>query len=205
MKAKLSPSLVLIGSTRSIRDTTGRLYRYGTYKCCCGVTFDARISNVKSGNTKSCGCHKKITTSIRRTTHGSSKTTAYFVFVQMIQRCLNPNHKQFPSYGGRGIRVCCRWLKFENFIKDMGRKPTASHSLDRIDNDGDYSPRNCRWATASEQNNNKRNNVLVEVDGITRNVAQWATMQGASNRHAIYARLRRGHRGKAAVFGPRSK
>ncbi|MCM1142418.1 MAG: hypothetical protein NC453_27935, partial [Muribaculum sp.] len=86
----------------------------------------------------------------------------------------NPNNAQFKDYGGRGIKICDRWRNsFENFLADMGKKPTPQHSIDRIDYNGDYCPENCRWATRAEQNNNKRNCIMVTYNGKTQTFKQW--------------------------------
>lgn len=90
-----------------------------------------------------------------KTTHGMSRTPLYRVWDSMVRRCTNPSHKKWRLYGGRGITICERWLKFENFYADMGETPTGL-TLDRIDNTKDYEPGNCRWATYSEQNKNRR-------------------------------------------------
>lgn len=106
-------------------------------------------------------------------------TPEYWAWRDMKKRCLLANNKYFHNYGGRGIRVCKRWLKsFDLFMDDMGEKPTAKHSLDRINNDGDYKPSNCRWATKLEQDNNRRTNVWIEHNGVTKNYRQWALYYG---------------------------
>ena len=131
------------------------------YLCCCGGVFEARQLHVKNGGIKSCGCYQREATRKRRTTHGDSKnrqvTTEYRSWEALRKRCLNPNNAAYSHYGGRGIRICERWLEsYTNFLTDMGRKPGPGYSLDRINNDGDYEPSNCRWATPKQQANNRR-------------------------------------------------
>ena len=111
--------------------------------------------------------------------HGMSDSSEYTSWEGMKRRCFNPNHKRYSDWGGRGITVCDRWKNsFENFFADMGLKPTSKHSIDRIDNDGDYCPDNCRWATKEQQVNNRKNNRLITIDGVTLNVKQWEKEKG---------------------------
>jgi hypothetical protein len=110
-------------------------------------------------------------------THGMSGTRVHRLWKSMLRRCRNPAYHQFRDYGGRGIKVCDRWLEFANFYADMGEPPPGT-SLDRIRNNGNYTPDNCRWATPIEQNNNKRNSRLLTFLGKTQNLKQWSVEIG---------------------------
>jgi len=161
--------------------------------CDCGAPKTANLNAIKRGKIHSCGCIKKAGL---RTTHGDSrrdgKSLEYRIWCAMRERCSNPHNKKFADYGGRGIKVCERWDRFDNFLADMGRKPTAGHSIDRYpSNDGNYEPSNCRWATSLEQGQNKRNNHLLSFGGETLTMAAWARRLGCTNT-ALIARINSG-------------
>lgn len=161
-------------------------------KCVCGKQKVIDAGNLKRSITKSCGClHKEVFRRIT-TKHGLSRTKEYFTWQEIRARCYRETHKLFKDYGGRGIKVCERWNDFENFLHDMGDAPSGHRiSIDRVNNDGDYKPSNCRWATSVIQNNNKRTNVFVSVDGVLKTLAQWAIDFGI-NKQTVYSRIRRG-------------
>jgi hypothetical protein len=117
--------------------------------------------------------------------HGLSGSPTYLAWSDMKRRCLNPDAPNYPSYGGRGITICERWLKFENFLADIGEKPPST-SLERIDNNGPYSPENCCWANRKAQDNNKRTNRLITFNGETRTIKQWADYLGLKYSTLIY-------------------
>lgn len=134
---------------------------YWHCKCDCGNEIIVRAQSLKDGQTKSCGCLNKELAIKRFTKHGHAQTEKqhplYKAWVNMKTRCINPNSTGYEDYGGRGIRICQRWMdSFENFLEDMGEKPSPMHTLDRIDVNGDYCPGNCRWATQTTQSRNQR-------------------------------------------------
>lgn len=152
-------------------------YTLWTCICDCGKSCVVRGVYLTHGRKASCGC---LLDDVRKTaclTHGKTKTPTYQSWSHMVQRCTNPRNKNYTRYGGRGIAVCERWLKFANFLHDMGEAPNGL-TLDRIDNDGPYSPDNCRWATRAEQSRNSTTPVLLTHAGKTQNITEWAIELG---------------------------
>ncbi len=140
--------------------------------CNCGNTKIVISSSLRSGRTRSCGCSTGKFLSEKLKRHGMTGTGTWKSWQLMRNRCFNKKSTQYKWYGGRGITVCDRWLKFENFFADMGEKPPGM-TLDRKDTNGNYEPDNCRWATWLEQQNNRRNNRMIEFKGQTKTLAQW--------------------------------
>lgn len=175
--------------------TTVNARRRWVCRCDCGAVIETAIGNLRSGDTRSCGCLRNEMIGARRRTHGESRgsrTPEYRAWKSMKQRCYRKAHPFFADYGARGIAVCERWREdFAAFLADMGRRPSRRHSLDRIDVNGGYEPANCRWATGSEQCRNKRNNVLVTFGGRTATVAEWAEALGVKY-GTLLLRVRRG-------------
>lgn len=124
-------------------------------RCDCGVEKTVAGHNLRKGSTRSCGCSKRRFMAERKTTHGMARNLTYFVWQGMLQRCTNPSCAKWKDYGGRGISVAMEWMTFEGFYAVMGEKPERK-TLDRISNDGNYGPDNCRWATPKQQANNTR-------------------------------------------------
>ena len=182
--------------------------RFWFCRCECGNLVHVSSKNLIKKHTGSCGClHKELVGRRAREAafHGHCKngtsTTEYRIWTGMKDRCLNRNTPQWINYGGRGIKVCERWLKFENFFEDMGKRPEGL-SLDRINVDGDYEPSNCRWATRSEQQQNKRNTKFIEINGVTKTFPEWQKEVGG-HRTLVYERHKRGWRGERLLLPPK--
>lgn len=133
--------------------------------------------------------------------HGMHDSPTHQSWRAMRRRCNAPQDAAYANYGGRGIRVCDRWATFKNFLADMGLRPNEAHSIERINNDGDYEPGNCKWATDTEQAHNKRNNRLLTVNGITQPITVWARTSPVTS-GAILFRLRHGWSPEDAVLLP---
>lgn len=164
-------------------------------QCHCGKTavYDASKIHSKTmyGGTPSCGCMKHKTMSDKLKKHGLRQRSEYRIWALILQRCNNKNNPAFDRYGGRGISVCERWHKFTAFYADVGPRPTPKHSIDRINNNGNYEPGNVRWATAAEQANNTRTSVVLTLGDRSMTASQWSLVVGISAK-TIGSRKRRG-------------
>jgi hypothetical protein len=156
----------------------------------CKRGVKVRSYGLRSGQNTSCGCDRIKRLREAATTHGKTKTPEYATWRQMLYRCRTPTSANYDDYGGRGIDFDPRWESFEVFLRDMGRRPSARHSLDRRDNDLGYWPDNCRWTTAKKQLRNRRDNLYLTVNGVTRLVVEWAEITGLSQ-WTIKSRMRR--------------
>lgn len=140
--------------------------------CDCGNLKEVSTYALHSGHSKSCGCYHG------RYKHGMHKSAEYQAWADMRGRCQNKNHKSYDGYGGRGILVCERWNSFENFIADIGLRPSSDLSLERINNEKGYSPDNCKWATRTVQNRNRRDNRFITFNDETHCLSGWAAKLG---------------------------
>ncbi len=169
---ELSPKIQ--GVTETIKKE--RIIRQGLFKCSCGKEFETRISSVVTGNTSSCGCLQRNVakkTALQFRKHGQREHPLYTVWILLFQRCNNPKNKSYHNYGGRGIRVCERWNDIDLFIQDMYSTYIKGYDLDRINNNGDYSPDNCRWVTRKKNCNNMRKNRIIVYNNISKTVSEW--------------------------------
>ncbi len=155
---------------------------YWEFKCKCGKIKILRKTDVIFGRINSCGCLKKELDKVRTKTHGMTHTRFYMIYAGIKDRCLRENNHAYNNYGGRGIKICDRWLKFENFKEDMYQSylehvkkyGEVKTEIDRIDNNGNYELNNCKWSTLIEQANNTRQNRYVTYKGETLNISRWA-------------------------------
>lgn len=200
-----------------IKDLTGRIF--GRLKviglcerrpsrwaceCRCGkLTKVATDALLRERGTRSCGCINRESLLAKTKTHGLSNSPEYRVWNAMVERCSNPKNIGYENYGGRGIKVCERWMKFSNFISDMGRRPLGG-TIERENNNGDYEPANCSWNTHAQQSLNKRTNRVLVIDGQSMTCSQWADKIGIG-RSTLCVRLRKGWTPRDAVLKPLMK
>lgn len=172
---------------------SGRRRSQWRCRCDCGNEVIVQTFNLKSGNSKSCGCYNAESIKDRSTTHGCRHTRLYAIWTNMKTRCYNKGEtSDYMNYGGRGIKMCEEWRdSFEPF-RDWALKNgyDDSLSIDRVDVDGAYEPSNCRWVDAKLQANNRRNTISVSSNGETRTLSEWSRITGIKY-HTIYARMKR--------------
>lgn len=170
-------------------------------KCECGKEIISLGGNLRSGGTKSCGCYNDNRIGDLNRQHGMSKTRMFKIWVGVRKRCNNPNVKSFHIYGGSGIRMCGRWEDFENFYEDMKEEYTDNLTLDRFPNkNGNYEPSNCRWATPKQQQNNRNNNHIIELNSISKTLSEWSSDSGTCQA-TIGWRLKKGWNIEEAIYG----
>jgi len=174
------------------RDKSGR--RMLKTRCDCGkesVSWETNLKRKTRGE-KSCGCTK--------VKHGMWRHSAHQIWIGMMKRCYEPSNNKFHRYGGRGIKVCERWHDFPSFAADMGDRPDGT-SIDRINNDGDYEPSNCRWASAKDQSRNTSTNRIIEIEGQAKPLVEWCEEYGMVYEN-VWARLNIGWTPLAALKTP---
>ncbi len=170
-------------------------------RCRCGRRVTVEAQTLRDGRQISCGCYNQE----KRTRHGMYKRREYQIWADMIARCQNSRHRSFKNYGGRGVSICTRWIRsFAAFFADMGPRPSPEHSLDRKDNDGNYEPSNCRWATRREQQSNRRGCNRVTWNGKTQTLYAWARELGMAP-STLRGRLRLGWPISDVLFRPSKK
>lgn len=208
---KTGPKTKDLSGTRFNRLTVTRLvsanmkrarreYRYLCI-CDCGNEFETTAAALKLGVSKSCGCLKGELITQKKLRHAASGTLSYKVWGAIKRRCFNYKDAAYERYGGRGITMCKRWSEsYEAFIEDMGHRPSANHSIDRIDNEGNYEPGNCRWATSKEQGRNTRRTIFITI-GERKSLAEWCEVYGIKSA-TVRSRIKKGWPAERAVTTP---
>ena len=194
--------LTVIGFSHKKKIPCGTFKSYWNCECECGTKKVVSGPELRYGKSKSCGCWKAELVGNSRRTHGKTRTPMYILYRGMIGRCTYPSIKSYPDYGGRGIKVCERWLGdngFANFLSDMGDRPSKNHSIERKNSNGNYCPENCIWELTARQSWNKRNNRILTARGESRCIAEWCKILGISQ-GLVSCRLRLGWSDEDALF-----
>ena len=200
------------GMLTVVEKAEGKFYNNKEYKqwlcrCDCGKEKVIMQTNLMSGRSTNCGCQRILKIQKATKTHGMTNSRLYVLYKGILARCYNKNHQHYKEYGGRGIGVCSEWLEdfmnFYNWAIANGydkNAPRGKCTLDRINNDGNYEPSNCRWVDMNMQANNTRKNVMVEIDGKKLSLSQWAKMYGMKY-SCLYSRWCKGVRGNDLFKG----
>lgn len=166
-------------------------------RCTCGTENTLRGKDLRGGKTVSCGCYRTERIVASHKIHNTQDTKLYNTWNKMVRRCVSKHDSSYKQYGAAGVQVCDRWRYGEEgksgldcFAEDMGAPPDPSYSLDRVENSEGYCKENCRWATRKQQNNNRRNGILLTYKGDTHSLAEWSRLRGASY-STMYDRYRR--------------
>lgn len=171
-----------IGTSLFIKEISPLNGRRAIFKCKCGNLYEAYISKMILGHIKGCGCGQIKHGHTVGKKNGGKQTSEYGTWLNMIKRCYSVDNKAYMNYGGRGILVCERWRdSFEYFLHDMGLKPSKSHSIERVDNNGNYEPCNCKWETRKNQARNQRSNTIIEYNGEKFCIAEWSEKLGITS------------------------
>lgn len=203
-KVGIANRLELVGKPFMAEYEPGKRYKLAVFKCECGNHCIAKVINVKTDRTKSCGCLKRELLSRRKTKHGKTGHPLHNIWRGMISRCSNESVAAYPRYGGRGISVCDQWQSFRPFYDwsmSSGWRPGLE--IDRIDNDGDYSPENCRFVSAKVNANNRSSNRIVKAFGESKTLAEWSRDERCRVAYAtLKRRLNGGWSATAAISKP---
>jgi hypothetical protein len=195
--------LIVLAREPRAKLSSGRIISSWLCQCECGMQVVIQAIHLRSGHTTSCGCLHRQRVGERSTKHGGTRMPEYRIWCHMRGRCMNPRDAKYPIYGARGITVDPSWLHdFSQFLADMGRRPSPSHTLERRNNNGPYSAENCLWATPAQQSRNTRQNVFLTWDGITLCLTDWAHRLGI-NETTLRQRLRRWPYDKAFTTPPK--
>ena len=192
LKGKTFNYLTVICYHQTLKNKHGIQSAIWKCRCKCGNITLVSSTNIKGGHIKSCGCFQRESVGKINRTHGRSRTPEYRIWTQMKSRCYNPNTTDYKYYGGKGIKVCDKWVNsFESFFMDMGKRPSLLHTIDRIENNTDYTPENCKWATRKTQTRNRSNTKTLTYKGETKPMAAWAEILGL-NYTTVQSRVARG-------------
>lgn len=201
LSGKRFGSLSVIERTKTVKERDRSYAHFWRCRCDCGAELEINHRYLTRGSKRSCGCDELPSQLKHGGTRNYQRSAEYRTWAAMLERCNSPSSASYKNYGAIGRVVCERWNQFSAFIEDMGRRPTAGHTLERIDNEKGYSPENCKWATRKEQMRNVRYNVHLTLDGRTQCVAAWAEELGLSAMK-IYKRLYRGWSQERALTEP---